>query len=205
MSARSEHWDNVYRTRQSNEVSWFQPIPTRSLELISHAGLLPDSSIIDIGGGDSMLVDALVAQGFRQLTVLDVADAALERARARLGPLASEVAWRVADVTRAELPAAAYDLWHDRAVFHFLLDAEERRHYVDAASSALRAGATLIMSTFALDGPTRCSGLEVQRYDADGLAREFGDQFELVDQVAHVHHTPSGGEQRFTFAVMRRL
>ncbi len=205
MSGRAEHWDTVYSTRQPDEVSWFQPRPTRSLELISQAGVLPNSAIIDIGGGDSTLVDALIDQGFHRLTVLDVAAAALERARARLGPLADGVTWRVADVTRAELPAATYDLWHDRAVFHFLLDAGERKQYVDAASNALRSGATLIVSTFALDGPTRCSGLDVQRYNAEGLAREFGDQFELVDQVDHVHQTPSGGQQRFTFAVMRRV
>lgn len=205
MSARAEHWDRVYRTRQSNEVSWFQPRPTLSLELITGAGALPDSAIIDIGGGDSTLVDALMESGFRQITVLDVAGAALARARARLGPLADDVTWRVADVTQAELPSAAYDLWHDRAVFHFLVDAEERRQYVNRASNALRSGGTLIISTFATDGPSRCSGLEVQRYDAEGLADEFGGQFELVSQVPHLHHTPSGGEQRFTFAVLRRL
>ncbi len=205
MSTREEHWNRVYRTRLSNEVSWFQPEPTRSLELITEAGALPDSAIVDIGGGDSTLVDALLARGFRQVTVLDVAAAALERARARLGPAADSVTWRVADVTSAELPPAAYDLWHDRAVFHFLVDAEERRQYVNAAANALRTGGTLIISTFALDGPTRCSGLDVQRYDADGLAQEFGARFELVKQLPHLHHTPSGGEQRFTFAVFRRV
>lgn len=205
VSTRAEHWDRVYRTRQSDEVSWFQPEPTLSLELISAAGALEDSSIIDIGGGDSTLVDALIARGFRQITVLDVSAAALDRARARLGSLADGVTWRVADVTRVELPTAAYDLWHDRAVFHFLVDPDERRRYVVAALKALRPGGTLIIATFALDGPTRCSGLEVQRYDAAGLAHEFGEQFELVNQLPHLHHTPSGGEQRFTFAVLRRV
>lgn len=186
MSARAEHWDRVYRTRKSNEVSWFQSTPTLSLKLIEQAGARPDSAIIDVGGGDSTLVDALMAQRFQQITVLDVAGAALDRARARLGPAGDHIIWRVADVTRAELLPAAYDLWHDRAVFHFLVDAEERRLYVETATNSVRVGGTLIISTFATDGPTRCSGLEVQRYDAEGLAGEFGEQFELVNQVPHL-------------------
>lgn len=204
MTDRETHWDAVYRTRQPTEVSWFQPQPVRSLALIADAGAGPDTRVIDVGGGDSTLVDALMERGFRHVTVLDVSATALERARARLGSRGDDVTWLAADVTRVVLPAGAYDLWHDRAVFHFLVDAEDRRRYVATAGAALRPGGTLVVATFAPDGPTRCSGLEVARYDAESLAREFGDAFALRHGSAEVHHAPSGAEQRFTYAVLQR-
>lgn len=201
---RKAHWERVYGARRSDEVSWYEPEPTRSLELLADAGVGPEAAVIDVGGGDATLVDALLARGYRRITVLDLSGAALARARARLGPRAELVEWREGDVTRADLPRHAYDVWHDRAVFHFLTVAEDRRRYVDAAAEALRPGGTLVIATFAADGPTRCSGLEVARYAPEALAREFGDRFVLVRGFGDVHRTPAGAEQRFTFAVLRR-
>lgn len=201
---RKLHWEHVYQTKRPDEVSWFQPQPVRSLELLDAAGVSSGAAVIDVGGGDSTLVDALLSRGFRDLTVLDVSAAALARARSRLGDRADEVTWIEADVTRAELPTAAFDVWHDRAVFHFLTDPEDRSRYVALAARAVRPGGTLIVATFAPDGPTRCSGLEVARYDADGLAREFAEEFLLTTGLTDVHRTPAGGEQRFTYASLRR-
>ena len=201
---RREHWDGVYTTKQPTEVSWYQAEPARSLELLAEAGAGPDTAIVDVGGGDSTLVDAVLARGLGRVTVLDISGAALARARARLGARAGEVAWVEADVTRAELPAHAFDVWHDRAVFHFLTERDDRARYAAVAAAAVRPGGTLLMATFALDGPTRCSGLPVERYDAEGLARELGDAFALVRGFGDVHRTPGGGEQRFTVAVLRR-
>jgi SAM-dependent methyltransferase len=201
---RKLHWEQVYESKRSDEVSWFQPQPVRSLELLDAAGIGSDAVTIDIGGGDSTLVDALLDRGFRDLTVLDVSAAALARARSRLGDRAAGVTWIEADVTRAGLPAGAYDVWHDRAVFHFLTDPEDRSRYVALAAQAVRPGGTLIVATFAPDGPTRCSGLEVARYDVEGLAREFAEGFVLTAGLTDVHRTPAGGEQRFTYASLRR-
>ena len=198
------HWEQVYATRRADEVSWYQPIPTRSLALLAEAGLTPDSRIIDVGGGDSTLVDALLDRGVRHVTVLDISGAALARAQARLGPRAGTVTWIAADATAAELPPASFDFWHDRAVFHFLTDADARAAYVERARRAIRPGGTLIVSAFASDGPTRCSGLEVARYEPESVAGEFGEDFELVRGLKDSHRTPSGAEQRFIYAVLRR-
>jgi len=175
------------------------------LELLRAAGAGPDTAVIDIGGGDSTFVDAVLAARLGRVTVLDISGAALARAQARLGARASEVSWIEADVTRVQLPAQAFDVWHDRAVFHFLTRAEDRAGYVASAGLALRPGGSLIISTFALEGPTRCSGLEVARYGPAELAWAFGEAFALERSLADVHRTPSGTEQRFTVAVLRRL
>lgn len=202
---RKAHWEDVYATRASDRVSWYQAQPTRSLELLVDAGVGPESTIIDVGGGDSTLVDALVERRLGHVTVLDLSMAALARAQARLGVRASDVTWLEADVTRAELQQHVYDVWHDRAVFHFLTERQDREGYVATAAAALRPGGTLIIATFASDGPTRCSGLEVARYSPEGLATEFGDAFTLLHGFGDVHRTPTGAEQRFTYAVFRRL
>lgn len=201
---RRAHWDLVYTTKQSNEVSWFQAMPTRSLALLREAGAGPHTTIIDIGGGDSTLVDSVITDRLGTITVLDISSAALARARARLGERAREVTWREADVTSVALPSAAFDIWHDRAVFHFLTDADDRARYVAVAAAAMRPGGTLIMATFAADGPTRCSGLDVVRYSPEGLAETLGSDFRLLRSFGDAHHTPSGGEQRFLYAVFRR-
>lgn len=201
---RKPHWEAVYTTKQTTEVSWYQSVPMRSLELLREAGAGTASALIDVGGGDSTLVDAVLAERLGHLTVLDLSAAALARAQKRLGARADEVTWIEGDVTCVELPAQAFDVWHDRAVFHFLTEPEDRARYVTAAATALRPGGTLLIATFAADGPTRCSGLEAVRYSPEALAREFGGAFAFQRGFADVHRTPSGGAQRFTVAVLQR-
>ncbi|HEX6386452.1 MAG TPA: class I SAM-dependent methyltransferase, partial [Anaerolineae bacterium] len=158
------------------KVSWYQEHPQLSLHFIQRTGVDLARRIIDVGGGASTLVDELLAHGFRRVTVLDISPAALRVAQQRLGKRAAAVTWREADVTRTTLPARTYDVWHDRAVFHFLTDAEDRRRYVEAVQHAVRPGGHVIVATSSLDGPTHCSGLEVVRYDSQGLHQEFGDE-----------------------------
>jgi SAM-dependent methyltransferase len=201
---RKAHWDGVYTTKPSTELSWYQAEPTLSLTLLREAGVGASSKILDVGGGDSRLVDAVLAEGLGQMTPLDLSGAALVRARERLGARANEVTWLEADVTQVELPSRAFDVWHDRAVFHFLTAPEDRARYAAAAATALRPGGTVLLATFAPDGPTHCSGLEVGRYSPEGLAEELGESFALVRGFGDVHYTPAGREQRFSVAVLRR-
>ena len=201
--SRQAHWENVYATRGEREVSWFQERPALSLELIRAAGATPASSVIDVGGGASRLVDALLADGFAAVTVLDISAAALAASRGRVGSGATKVTWIVADITTWE-PAQAYDLWHDRAVLHFLTNEADRAAYVMRLMQALRLGGHAIIGTFALDGPERCSGLPVVRYDASRLANLLGPQFDLVESRTQDHATPMGGTQRFQFSLFRR-
>lgn len=199
------HWEAVYESRAPAEQSWYQSEPTRSLELLEQLGLAPASAIIDVGGGASTLVDALLERGVGSITVLDISGAALAHTKARLGARATSVQWIEGDITKVDLGASAsYDFWHDRAVFHFLIESGDRRRYVAAAARALRPGGAALVATFAPHGPARCSGLEVVRYDSELLAREFGREFSLERSMDELHHTPSGGEQAFTYNVMRR-
>jgi ubiquinone/menaquinone biosynthesis C-methylase UbiE len=200
---RKSHWDTVYATKGETEVSWFQEYPAPSLELIDLARPTPESAIVDIGGGASRLVDSLVARGFNRVTVLDISEAALEAARARLGERASQVQWIVADVT-TWCPAQTFDIWHDRATFHFLTGPADRIAYVTRMKRVIKPGGHVIMGTFALDGPEKCSGLPVNRYDAAGLAKELGGGFVLLDSRRHDHSTPWNSAQRFQFCIFRR-
>jgi SAM-dependent methyltransferase len=202
MDAKS-HWSAVYRTKPPAEVSWHQPRATLSLGWITTH--LPDreAPVIDVGGGASTLVDGLFAAGYRDVTVLDVADAALALAARRLGRSAEAVRWLEADVLTAELARESVALWHDRAVFHFLTQEEDRRRYSRQVRRSLRPGGLLLIATFASDGPTRCSGLDVVRYDADALQAEFGSGFERVAGAREVHRTPAGGEQAFVYLLLR--
>jgi SAM-dependent methyltransferase len=200
---RKAHWENVYITKGEREVSWFQEDPAPSLELIALAGLSADASIIDIGGGASRLVDALVERNVRQITVLDLSTAALDAARQRLGDTGSVVKWVVADVTAWE-PTQTYDLWHDRAAFHFLTNQADQSAYADRLKQAVNAGGHVIIGTFALDGPERCSGLPIVRHDAASLSAILGADFKLIDARRHVHATPWGVTQRFQFSMFRR-
>jgi SAM-dependent methyltransferase len=200
---RGAHWENVYRTKGEREVSWFQETPSVSLELIRSAGATRRSAIVDIGGGASRLVDALVDAGYEAVTVLDLSESALAAAKLRLEQAAARVTWIVADVTRWK-PSQRYDLWHDRAAFHFLTDAADRTAYVACLRDALRPGGQAIIATFALDGPERCSGLPVVRYDAASLGQVLGSEFDLVETRRHDHQTPMGSTQRFQFSVFRR-
>ena len=199
------HWEQIYRSRSSIQLSWHQEHAARSLELIAEVTRGQFASVIDIGGGDSVLVDALLKDPRYAVTVLDLAESALERSKARIGSLAGHVTWMTADVTRANLPARAYDVWHDRAVFHFLTRAEDRALYVAAMERAIRPGGTAIIATFAEDGPVKCSGLDVRRYSPEGLASAIGPAFELVQSLHDVHRTPAGATQSFTWAVFRLM
>ena len=199
MSTESQsHWNRVYTTKATDAVSWYQTQPGISLELIAAANLPPDAPIIDVGGGASVLVDCLLAQGRSELSVLDISTAALARARARLGADAAKVCWIEADV-REFAPPRRYDLWHDRAVFHFLTDPADRAAYMAVLRRSLNPRGHVVMATFALDGPARCSGLEVAHYDAASLHAEFGDDFAMLDSRRETHVTPSGATQKFTW------
>lgn len=199
---RQAHWEGVYTKKGENEVSWFQENPAPSLELITGVGATPASAILDIGGGASRLVDHLIDRGFQDVTVLDLSEAALEAAQARLGSLAAQAHWIVADVTLWE-PQKAYDIWHDRAAFHFLTEDCDRAAYVARLERALKMEGYAIIGTFALDGPERCSGLPVVRYDPAGLGQTIGPAFQLVHTRRHAHATPWGSEQSFQFSVFR--
>ena len=202
--SRQAHWEKVYTSKGENEVSWFQENPAPSLDLIARAGATTASAVIDVGGGASRLIDALIEKGIRAVTVLDLSQAALATAKARVGRRADQVHWIVADVTTWEPHAAAYDVWHDRAAFHFLVDQGDRAGYIARLSKAVKPGGYAIIGTFAPDGPERCSGLPVARYDAQGLHRELGDAFELVETFRNEHRTPSGSVQHFQFSLFRR-
>lgn len=198
------HWEDVYARRTPDSVSWFQPHAEHSLDLIARTGLTHDAAIIDVGGGASTLVDDLLARGYHDLTVLDLSAAALDAAQARLGDDARRVRWFEADITEVALPAQRYDLWHDRAVFHFLTDAAQRQAYVERVLRAVKPGGHVIVATFAEDGPDRCSGLPVMRYGADTLHAEFGVPFELLEHSRETHHTPGGAVQQFVYCYCRR-
>ncbi|MDE2184331.1 MAG: class I SAM-dependent methyltransferase [Alphaproteobacteria bacterium] len=200
--SRREHWDTVYRTKDETAVSWYQEHPARSLALIRSVAKSP-SSLIDIGGGASRLVDDLLAGVHGDLAVLDVSAAAIAKAQARLGASADGVTWIVADIT-AWQPQRHWDIWHDRAVFHFLTQTADQDAYIAALKKATRPGAHAIFSCFALDGPERCSGLPVQRYSASSLAARLGAGFGLLRDEAESHTTPAGGTQKFTYALFER-
>lgn len=199
----SAHWENVYSTKGEEDVSWFEADPQTSLDLFDLVGAQPDWGVIDIGGGASRLVDKLVERGFSDLTVLDLSAAALERARVRLGASGDGVQWLQADATDWQ-PPRQYDLWHDRAAFHFLVREEDRNAYLSRLRAALRPGGYAIFATFAPDGPEKCSGLPVVRYDASSLGAVLGEGFELVGSRRHDHRTPWDAVQKFQFAIFRK-
>jgi SAM-dependent methyltransferase len=201
--SRHTHWQNVYTKKGENEVSWFQENPAPSLELIAQVGATPASAIIDIGAGASRLVDSLIDRGFKDVTVLDLSEAALDAAKARLGSSAAQVDWIVADATVWE-PLKAYDIWHDRATFHFLTEECDRAAYVARLERAVKVGGYAIIATFALDGPERCSGLPVVRYDSASLSQTLGRRLQLVHTRQDTHATPWGSNQSFQFSVFRR-
>lgn len=200
---RARHWGSAYSDKGEGGVSWFERSPALSLELIEQAGGGLETSLVDIGGGASHLVDALLAKGWDSIAVLDISQTAIDLARARIGPAADRVEWIVADVTRWR-PARRHAIWHDRAAFHFLTRPADRRAYAERLRSALLPGGYAIIATFAPDGPERCSGLPVVRYDPATLAGTIGPPFALVSSRRHVHVTPWGTTQAFQFSVLRR-
>lgn len=199
-----DHWEKVYTTKAIDAVSWFQEHAVNSLRLIQQTDVPLNASIIDIGGGASTLVDDLLAVGFTNLTVLDLSDAALNASKNRLGAKSNIVNWVVADITKADLEEQSYDVWHDRAVFHFLTAADERHAYVKTVLRAVKPGGHVIIATFAEDGPLQCSGLPVMRYNPDELHAEFGEPFTLVHHERESHQTPFGTAQQFTYCYCRK-
>jgi len=200
-----EHWERVYSSRDTAQLSWFQQHASLSLRLIQQASIPTSASILDAGGGSSTLVDDLLVNGYEHLTVLDLSEAALAAARSRLGARAAGLRWVQADLLTADLPAHGYDVWHDRGFFHFLTHQTERRQYVHQVLQAVKPGGLVIVGTFGEDGPTRCSGLPVVRYGVSQLDAEFGGPFRLLGHERELHRTPGGSEQRFIYCSWRRL
>lgn len=202
--SRQEHWNQVYRTKATDNVSWYQHRPEVSLSLIAASGIDRNAGIIDVGGGASVLVDCLLDSGYSRLAVLDVSAVALAHSRARLGHRAAVIEWFESDVT-AFNPPHRYGLWHDRAVFHFLTLAEDRRNYLASLRNSLQTGGSVIIATFALDGPAKCSGLDVVRYDEQSMLAELGTEFQLLEIRHEVHLTPWQSEQRFIYFRLKWL
>ena len=196
------HWEAVYRTKAATETSWYQPVLQRSLELIQATSVGPGAAILDVGGGASTLVDHLLAAGFADVTVLDIAPTALAQARVRLGAKAASVQWIAADITTWQ-PTRRYVVWHDRAVFHFLVDPALRARYLGSLRAALAPGGHVVIATFGPEGPTRCSGLDVQRYSTETLSAVLGSAFRLMRSQLEEHVTPAGKRQQFLYCWWR--
>jgi SAM-dependent methyltransferase len=203
MAEVKQHWEQVYQTKPPTEVSWYRPHLDVSLQLIDGAGVPLDAPIIDVGAGESTLVDDLIARGYRRLSVLDISAIALDVTKARLGTDAERVSWLLGDVRTFPFGPAQYDIWHDRAVFHFLTDAADRAAYVRQVMRALRPGGHVIVATFGPEGPTTCSGFDVVRYEPGGLSSEFGAAFRLVQHHTELHRTPNGATLQFTYCYCR--
>jgi 2-polyprenyl-3-methyl-5-hydroxy-6-metoxy-1,4-benzoquinol methylase len=197
------HWEKIYREKEPDAVSWYRPHLETSLGLIEKAAPERGVSIIDVGGGESTLVDDLLVRGYDNITVLDVSQTAIEMTKKRLGSASKRIQWIAADIANTELAPKAYGVWHDRAVFHFLTSIEQRLAYVGQVARSVKPGGHVLVSTFGPEGPTKCSGLEVVRYDAESLHAEFGLRFRLLDSVKEIHNTPFGTRQQFLYCLCR--
>lgn len=196
------HWENVYETKNSDQVSWTQKKPQTSLDFINSFGLGKEAKIIDIGGGDSNLVDFLLEEGYKNITVLDISAKALEKAKQRLGENADKVKWIVTDITTFE-PSEIYDIWHDRAAFHFLTTPEQVSRYTDIAKKSIHN--FLVLGTFSKNGPTKCSGLDIQQYDEESLSEKFTEGFEKIQCINEDHTTPFETIQNFVFCSFKKI
>ena len=201
---RKDHWERVYTTKGEQDVSWFESLPAVSLQMLEASGLTRETCVLDVGGGDSRLVDHLAARGMDCLAVLDVSGAALQRAQSRLGDAAKLPVWIEADVT-GEWTLQPMDIWHDRAVFHFLTAPEDQARYLEHLRAVLKVRGSAIIATFGLDGPEKCSGLPVTRYFPESLAERLGTSFTLLESRRHLHHTPSGNAQAFQYSRFTRV
>ena len=197
------HWEKVYTRKAPDQVSWYRPHLETSLALIERAAASTSASIIDVGGGESTLVDDLLARDYHNLTVLDISQTAIDVTKQRLRTAAQRVRWLTGDVTKMKLEPRAFDVWHDRAVFHFLTSTKERRAYVENVARSVRTGGHVIVGTFGPEGPEKCSGLDVVRYDANSLHDQFGGTFRLVESSKELHQTPSGTTQQFLYCYCR--
>ena len=202
--SQKHHWEKTYSSKVTQELGWYAPRLQTSLDWIMDLGLSPDASIIDAGGGASTLVDDLLEAGFGSITVVDISEKSLSSAKSRLGSKAERVTWMVGDITSIALPAHQYDLWHDRASFHFLTELHQQRKYRDKVLQALKPGGHLIIGTFAPEAPPKCSGLPVQRYTQDQLSKTLGEEFELLREKKELHVTPGGVEQAYLYCQFQR-
>ena len=204
MAEPKEHWETVYRTKAPTEVSWYQAHLEKSLELMLHSGVHKEGNIIDVGAGASTLVDDLLAKGFEHVTVLDISSDAIRSAKSRLGGCANKITWLEGDINKVTLPHHFYDVWYDRALFHFLTSKQDRQRYVEQARRSLKGNGHLIMATFALTGPPRCSGLDVVRYSPESILAELGRDFILLDALNETHATPFDTKQEFIYCHFRK-
>lgn len=201
---RKKHWENIYETKPLETVSWYQPIPEISLEFIRNLNLKKDAAIIDIGGGDGFLVDYLLEMGFTNVSVLDISEKAIQRAKKRLGNLAHKAKWIVSDITEF-VSEEKYDVWHDRAAFHFLTDEKDISKYLEIAEKSIQPEGNLFVGTFSENGPTKCSGIEIKQYSEEKITQLFGSKFEKVNCFNVDHKTPSQSVQNFVFCSFRKL
>lgn len=201
---RKAHWENVYRTKDTTKVNWYQDVPETSLRLIENLNLSSSAKIIEVGCGNSNLTEILSEKGYSEITLVDISEVALEKAKERLGEKAKQITWLAADVANFK-PPAKYDVWHDRAVFHFLNDKTDIQNYVITAYNYILPGGHLIISTFSNNGPDECSGLHVQQYSEEELNEAFSTRFKKVECFTENHKTPSGGSQNFLFCVFQRI
>lgn len=201
---RKAHWEHIYQTKELSAVSWYQPRPQTSLDLIAQFALSPEAKIIDVGGGDSLLVDHLLQEGYGNVTVLDISEAAINRAKARLGEAADRVRWIVRDITTFR-PEEQYDCWHDRAAFHFLTGEQDIAGYLEAAREGIVPGGALVVGTFSESGPGKCSGITVKQYNEAAMTRCFAPSFRKVSCLTTVHETPFATEQQFLFCSFRKV
>lgn len=198
------HWEGVYRSKAPDAVSWYRAHLETSLKLICQGAPDQSAAIIDVGGGESTLVDDLLESGYRNLTVLDMSAVALDATKRRLGAIANQITWVESDISLVDLPEHHYDVWHDRAVFHFLTEASQRDAYIRVLKDSLKPGAHVVIGTFGPTGPTRCSGLDVRRYDVQSLSDEIGAGFELLTSTLEDHRTPAGSSQQFLYCCFRK-
>lgn len=199
MVEEKQHWEKVYETKAADAVSWYQPHLEKSLQLILSSAPSRTNQIIDVGGGESTLVDDLIEAGYKNISVLDISEKAIDVCKNRLSERSSSVTWLAANILKAELPEKFYDVWHDRAVFHFLTSEAQRLEYVHQVAKAVKTGGHVIVATFGPQGPEKCSGLATMRYDADALHNEFGTRFRLVESATEMHNTPFGTTQQFLY------
>ncbi len=198
MRNRKEYWESVYQARASDQMSWYQLMPTTSLNLLAGLGIMSDAKIIDVGGGDSCLADYLLSEGYQDITVLDISETALERAQQRMGANANKIKWVNADITSFQ-PIEKYDLWHDRATFHFLTQPWEVENYLGTLQQSLVPSGAVIIGTFSEQGPEKCSGLNIRQYSESSLTHLFSRFFERINCITVDHETPAGVHQAFTF------
>lgn len=203
MNKDRQHWDKVYSEKPPTEVSWYEPMPQISLELIKSCEIDKDAAIIDIGGGDSFLAEFLVSLGYKNITVVDISSKAIERAKERMCEKAEEVKWIIADASKFE-PERKYDLWHDRAAFHFLTGEDQKKNYLERVHRAVKPGGYVIMGTFSDKGPQKCSGLEVQQYSVNDMCKLFEEEFTMLSGKNIDHQTPGGKKQNFTFCSFQK-